>query len=113
MMPSNNKIVYNNKVTGSNENNGSEETSTKPINKKPHSMKCNNCAWSTIEARKHPNVIYTMKRIYIRHKNKWKPIGWYCNHCGSIVLDELVKPNHGYFRPPDPKITISETKYKW
>jgi hypothetical protein len=75
-------------------------------------MKCSNCAWSTTGARKHPNMIYTMNRIYIRHKHGWTPIGWYCEQCGSIVLDELVKPKYGYFHPPDPKITILKIKWK-
>ena len=105
------ELVYNNIITGLDEKNGNEAASIKRFQKKPKSMKCNNCAWSTIEARKHPNVIYTMRRIYIRHKHRWKPIGWYCNTCGSIVLDKLRKPSLGYFKPPDPTIRVIKIDY--
>jgi len=110
-MPRDNKIVYNNATTGL-EKNESEGTLTKQFKKKQKSIKCSNCAWSTTGARKHPNMIYTMSRVYTRHKHGWTPIGWYCEQCGSIVLDELVKPKYGYFHPPDPKITILKIKWK-
>jgi len=67
------------------------------------SMKCQNCAYSTPRALKHPNVIYTMQRLYIRNKNGWAPIGWYCQNCGSVALDELTKKK-SFHTIPDPKI---------
>lgn len=71
------------------------------------SMKCTNCAWSTIWAKKHPNVMYIMKRLYARNKNEWKPIGWYCERCGSVIIDELTKDTCTFYPIPDPKITIT------
>jgi hypothetical protein len=67
------------------------------------SMKCQNCAYSTPRALKHPNVICTMQRLYVRTKSTWNPIGWYCQNCGSVVLDDLTKKKillH-YSRPKD------------
>lgn len=96
------EIVYQNEKSGT--------VITKEY-RKSKSMRCMNCAWSTVRARKHPNVTYTMKRLYIKHKNKWKVIGWHCPHCGSIILDKLVKPLIGYFKPPDPTIKVLKTEY--
>ncbi len=79
--------------------------------KKSKSMKCTNCAWSTTGARKHPNMTYTMKRLYIKQKNSWLPIGWYCPVCGSIVLDKIRKPSYGYFKPPDPTIKVLKIEH--
>lgn len=30
-----------------------------------------------------------MKRIYIRKNERFTPIGWICEECGNIVIDEL------------------------
>jgi len=109
-MSSNNKIVYYNGITNL-EAEEHKRNSTQQFKKKSKSLKCSNCAWSTIGARKHPNIIYTMKRIYIKNKNSWKPIGWYCEHCGSVVLDKIKKPSFGYFKPPDPTIKVLKIEY--
>jgi len=50
--------------------------------------------------------MYTMKRLYIRTKNEWKAIGWYCTECGSVVLDELYRRSR-FYPVPNPKITIT------
>jgi uncharacterized OB-fold protein len=49
--------------------------------------------------------MYTMKRLYIRTKNEWKAIGWYCTKCGSVVLDELAT-KHCFSSVPSPKVTV-------
>ena len=69
------------------------------------SMKCQNCAYSTPRALKHPNVVYIMQRLYVRTKGTWNPIGWYCQNCGSVVLDELTKKK-SFCTIPGPKIAI-------
>jgi hypothetical protein len=46
-----------------------------------------------------------MKRLYIRNKNGWVPIGWYCQNCGSVALDELTK-KESFHTILGPKIAI-------
>jgi hypothetical protein len=74
--------------------------------RRPESMQCENCAWSTPHALKKPNRISIMQRLYVRGKNGWDPIGWYCKDCGSVVLDELKDKSDRFHLIPDPKLTI-------
>ena len=77
--------------------------------RRPESMKCENCVWSTPRALKKPNMVSKMTRLYVRGKDGWNPIGWYCKNCGSVVIDEFKKDIYVFHPIPDPRITIKRT----
>jgi hypothetical protein len=77
--------------------------------RRPESMQCENCAYSTPRALKKPNRISIMRRLYVRGKDGWNPIGWYCTNCGSVVIDEFKKNRYVFYPIPDPRITIKRT----
>jgi hypothetical protein len=72
------------------------------------SMKCENCAVRKRIPRKYPYRFWTMKRLYVREKNEWKPVGWHCKRCGSVVLDELIKS--AYLTVPNPVLKIKRIR---
>ena len=72
---------------------------------KPMSMKCETCAWTSFGARKPNNVKKTMRRLYNRTKNEWISVGWFCEECGSVVIDELKRVER-LFPVPEPKVTV-------
>jgi hypothetical protein len=39
--------------------------------RRPESLQCENCAWSTPRALKKPNRVSKMTRLYVRGKNGW------------------------------------------
>ena len=65
--------------------------------------KCMVCAHSTVGARRHPNVAYTMHALYIKQKGNWRRVGWVCLSCGSVVLDNFAPWTS---RDVEPKISI-------
>jgi hypothetical protein len=82
-----------------------ESSSASVARHRSESLKCSVCAFASRKAKK-INMFTTMKRLYIKDKNGWKTVGWYCRWCGSIVLDRLVKPGLSFSPIPEPKITI-------
>jgi len=100
-------MVYDNRMIGILLDSKGELILPRVPKHKSGSMRCQNCAYSTPGALKKPNVILTMHRLYVRTKGTWNPIGWYCNYCGSVVLDELTKKTSWFHTVPDPKITIT------
>jgi hypothetical protein len=79
---------------------------TRVSKRRSESMKCDNCAWSTHRALKKPNRISIMQRLYVREKNGFRSIGWFCRTCGSVILDCFVKTESSFHKIPDPKITV-------
>lgn len=71
------------------------------------SLKCDVCPWSTRGARKRPNVVETMHRLYIKEKGSLKAVGWFCKNCGSVVLVDFRKGIQ-VLSPPQIKV-VAET----
>lgn len=59
----------------------------------PKTKKCGQCAYSRSWANHYD---YSMKRLYVRYKNSYKPIGWICPYCNKIELDRSISP---YIKP--------------
>jgi len=71
--------------------------------------RCTVCAWSTVGARKHPKVMYTMHGLYIKKQRAWRRVGWICLRCGSVVLDNMA---FSLARPVEPKIQVKAPQKK-